>query len=122
MKHVLLLLAATTLSGCATLFGSHTAEFDFTSDPSGAQVLIDGQLAGTTPLEIQLSNHEPLVVTFRKEGYQDITCRLSLKTGAGWVILDVLGGLIPVIVDGVTGKWSQLPDHDCHVALTPETT
>lgn len=114
------LASALAISGCATLFGSHTAEFDFTSEPAGAEVLIDGQPAGHTPLEVKLSNHKSLVVTFRKDGYEDITCRLDTKVGAGWVVLDVLGALVPVVVDGATGNWAQLPDHDCHVTLTPD--
>jgi hypothetical protein len=28
--------------------------------------------------------------------------------GAGWTVLDVLGGLIPLIVDAATCSWNQL--------------
>jgi len=110
-----MLLLATP--GCATLFGTHRASYDFTSVPPGADVYLDGERLGHTPLKMDLSNHKSMVVTFKKDGYRDTTCRLDSKVGGGWVILDVLGGLIPVIVDAATGQWSQLPDHDCHVAL-----
>ncbi len=119
---IVVLSLALLSSGCATIFGSHKAEMDFTSDPGGAEVLIDGQSIGHTPLKVELSNHKPLLVTFRKAGYQDTMCRLDTKVGAGWVVLDVLGGLIPVVVDVATGNWAQLPDHDCHVQLVPADT
>jgi len=40
-----------------------------------------------------------------------------LPVGAGWVILDILGGLIPVIVDAATGDWHYLDQTNVNAAL-----
>ena len=54
---------------------------------------------------------------FRKEGHQDAVCELKASVGAGWVILDILGGLLPVIVDAATGAWKSLDAQTCNVSL-----
>ena len=77
------------------------------SNPTGAEVWIDGARRGTTPFSLDLNNHTSHTVVFRLEGHQEVTCQLTTSVGAGWVILDVLGGLIPVIVDAATGKWNS---------------
>ena len=30
---------------------------------------------------------------------------LTNRIGAGWVVLDILGGVVPVIIDAATGAW-----------------
>ena len=51
------------------------------------------------------------------EGYKSITRNVTNKVGAGWVILDVLGGLVPIIIDAVTGAWYDLSEKNVDVNL-----
>ncbi len=37
--------------------------------------------------------------------------------GAGWIILDILGGLVPIIVDVATGGWYELDNTNVKVVL-----
>ena len=111
----LLLVVAST--GCATLFNASQKSIPMASTPPEAEVWVDGSLRGTTPVSLELNNHTSHVVVFRKEGYQDVTCELDARVGAGWVILDVLGGLVPVIVDAATGSWRSLSRSSCDVTL-----
>lgn len=104
-------------AGCATLFNSGQRAVAFSSNPTEAEVWIDGTRRGTTPISLELNNHRDATVTFRKEGHRDVVCELTAEVGAGWVILDVLGGLIPVIVDAATGKWRSLNSSVCNVNL-----
>ena len=105
------------LSGCATLFGSDTKIISFGSRPEAAEVLIDGASYGTTPVSLELNNHESHVVVFRKAGYRDITCNLDASVETTWVILDVLGGLIPLVVDVATGNWKGIQQESCDVDM-----
>ncbi len=104
-------------TGCATLFNEGTKSVAMSSNPTGAEVWIDGARRGTTPISLDLNNHTSHTVVFRQEGHQEVTCQLTTSVGAGWVILDVLGGLIPVIVDAATGKWNSLDQGVCNVVL-----
>jgi hypothetical protein len=121
IRAVVLAVAAVAATGCASLFGTHQKDFSFVSEPVSAEVFLDGNRLGTTPLKVKLSNHKEYVFTFRKPGYKDVSCTLMKSTGAGWVVLDILGGLIPVIVDAATGNWTQTKGDSCNVTL-PDST
>lgn len=118
----LLALTVTLLfaAGCGTLFNSSTKAVAMSSEPSEAEVYIDGNRMGTTPITLELDNQENHAVVFRKDGYQDVTCDIKTKVGAGYVILDILGGLIPVIIDAATGEWESLDTKTCNVNLPSE--
>ncbi len=113
------MLVALALAGtaCATLFESEVRPVSVLSEPEGAEVLVDGVRMGMTPVVIELLNQRSHVITLRKDGYKDVTCRLYATVAAHWVILDILGGLIPVIVDAATGKWKTLDSDHCGVIL-----
>ena len=117
----LLLCAALpfAVANCATLFGSHTKDLALTTDPAGAEVFVDGNRVGTAPVTFNVDNNKSHIVTFKMDGYHPATCTMQTATGAGWIILDVLGGLIPVIIDAATGDWDQLKGDGCHLVLDP---
>lgn len=108
------LLAAT---GCATLFNADTKPVAMGSNPTGAEVWINNVKRGTTPLSIDLGNHSGHTIIFRMEGHEDAVCELRASVGAGWVILDILGGLIPVVIDAATGARKSLDSQTCNVSL-----
>lgn len=99
---------ALVLPGCATLFGPNLHSLPVSSEPSGAEVYVNGFKMGTTPVELNLKADKSYTIEFRKEGYDTVTRVVNTKVGAGWVVLDVLGGLIPVVVDAATGNWNKL--------------
>ncbi|WP_425155530.1 PEGA domain-containing protein [Candidatus Palauibacter sp.] len=117
MKRLPLLFLVLAVAGCGALFNSKIKTISMTSTPTQAEVWIDGTLRGVTPLSLPLDNQESHTVVFRKEGHQDVICELSSDVGAGWIILDVLGGLLPIIVDAVTGDWSGIGEDACNVGL-----
>jgi hypothetical protein len=108
-------------AGCATLFASKRKTVAFRTEPVGAQVLINGNPVGTTPYQMELQKKKEYIVTFRLEGYREVTCEIGKKVGAGWVVLDVLGGLVPIVIDAITGDWHNLDKDSCDVTLTPGT-
>lgn len=107
-----------SVSACATVLGSKQKDFSFASTPGEADVFIDGNRVGSTPLKMNMSNTKAYDVTFKKAGYKDVTCRLDKGTGGGWVVFDVLTGLVPVVIDAATGNWSQTKGKGCDVQMT----
>ena len=112
-----LMIVVLLLASCATIFKGSTQRVNFGSDPSGAKVYVNGQLMGSTPLELKLQSKQSYSIEFRKEGFQNKTVLIANSVGAGWVILDILLGFIPVIVDAITGDWMYLDQTNVNAAL-----
>lgn len=119
LRPVLTLLLAVELTGCAAILGKKQKDFDLTSTPPGADVYENGNRLGSTPLKVKLSNTQNHTFVFRRQGFQETTCTLNKGTGGGWVLLDVVTGLVPVIIDAATGAWSQTKGHACNGQLEP---
>ena len=117
---VLVLIACAALSNCATVFNDREPLVDIDSQPAGADVYVDGEYLGTTPVQVELSVHREHTIVFRKDGFDDRTFRLSNEVGALWIVLDVVTGLIPLIVDAATGNWLELGDETVDVVLTSD--
>lgn len=115
---IFLLLSFVFLSSnCATLFKGTTDEVNFASDPQAAEVFVNGQSMGQTPIALTLKVNKSYTIEFRKEGYKSQTYTINNTIGAGWVILDVLTGLIGVIVDAATGAWYSLDQENVNAVL-----
>ena len=121
MRALALSVAMLALTGCAAVPGSKQKDFDLQSTPPGADVFLDGNRLGSTPVKVKLSNQAQHTFVFKKEGYKDATCTLAKGTGAGWVIFDVLTGLVPIVIDAATNSWSQTKGSACSGALEPLT-
>lgn len=116
-----LCIATLAVSGCGVLFTSQQSHVPLSSTPTGAQILVDGNHVGQTPMVHEFKNNKDYVITFRMEGHREQSCMLNRSVRAGIVVLDVLGGLVPVIVDAATGSWYKLDKADCTVLLQPDT-
>ena len=117
IKIVACVLISLYLSSCATLFKGTTDEVRFDSVPQRAQVFINGTFMGETPISFKLECKKTYVIEFRKEGYSPRTYNITNHVGAGWIILDVLAGLVGVIVDAATGAWYSLDQKNVDAVL-----
>jgi len=115
----MLIVAVLLAVGCATIFKGASENVDFSSDPSGADVYVNGSLRGKTPINLKLESKKTYTIEFKKDGYEPRTYTLTNHVGAGWIILDILAGLIPVIIDASTGAWYEL-DQDAVNAVLEE--
>jgi hypothetical protein len=102
------------LTNCATIFKGTSQKTYFGSNPSGAEVWIDGKMMGKTPINFKLITKKTYIIDFKYEG-QTKTINLINHVGGGWIILDVLAGLLPVIIDAVTGAWYSLDQKNIRV-------
>jgi hypothetical protein len=118
-KLMLAAMAAVVVGGCGALFNSGPAHVTFSSSPDGAEVLVNGTPRGTTPMVLQMAKNEDYSVVFRKDGYRDVTNVISRRVSPTYVVLDVLGGLLPVIIDAATGSWYVLSTNAVHGSLSP---
>jgi hypothetical protein len=110
---------ASVISGCASVFASKHHDFTFDTQPDAAQVVVDGTPVGNTPVVVNLSNTQAHTVVFRKQGYEEIGCKIQKQTGPGWVVLDILTGLVAVVVDAVTGDWAHNTTYQCVQTMQP---
>ena len=105
---VIILFLTFTLSGCATLLAPSTHPLAIGSNPPAAEVYVNGVKRGTTPVELEFKADQSYTIEFKKEGYETVTHVVHSEVNVGWVVLDVVCGLVPVIVDAATGKWNKL--------------
>ena len=123
MRKFILVLAICLLtlviSSCASIFSGSSDKVTITSEPSNALVAINGYPYGRTPLTVELDKGDSYRVEVSDEGYEPGYAFLSNKLGAGWIVLDVLTGLIPLIVDAVTGSWNSISPDSVHIVLEP---
>ncbi len=99
----LLLSAGLVLGGCATLFSGTEEPIYFDSNPSGARILIDGLVVGTTPatIEVDRPGLEDTDVTVQLPGSEPIRFELDKKFN-NTAILNIL--FWPgFLIDALTG-------------------
>ncbi len=104
-------------SSCATIFKGTSSKVDFDSRPQGAKVYANGNYMGDTPIRLKLESKQTYNIEFRMEGYKTKTFNITNHVGVGWIILDVLAGLVPVIVDAATGAWYELDQKNVNAVL-----
>lgn len=105
------------LSGCATIMTGTFENVEIDSEPSGAAVFVNGDLAGTTPCEVDLDQDTEPYIVLKKTGYADT--RVKLKKGVnGWLVLDVFTGIVPgLIFDAWAGAGKSFNEDDICVPL-----
>ena len=108
MKKVVLMMVVFTafiFTSCAIILSGTSDEINFTSDPRGADIMLDGLKVGKTPATVKIKrpgfgNKE---ITIKLDGYEDRTFMLqkefntmvicNLASWPGWII-DVVTGTI----------------------------
>jgi len=108
---------ALSATGCATLLKGDMERVYFSSNPDSAEVYVNDTYKGTTPLQLNLPSKGIYNIEFRKDGYRSKTVVIDNKIGEGWILLDALTGLVPVLVDAVTGNWIQLSTNNVNAVL-----
>jgi hypothetical protein len=112
-------LALFLLGGCATIIHGTTQDIAITTDPSGAELLVDGSERYRSPAKITLKRKDDHFVEISKEGYHKETVNIkSVVSGA--VAGNILaGGLIGWGVDAASGGQYRLVPENVDMRLRP---
>jgi hypothetical protein len=129
------LLFCILFANCATIFSGSTQMVTLESSPPDAEVYINGNFFGKTPLSTPLPKDASHSVLIRKYGYYDSNLYIGKSVAQFWLILDILGGLpfvffvptptdlnggpqgltvklalglIPLAIDALVGNWKKL--------------
>ncbi len=128
MKHlnkiitICLLISLLSINGCGLILSGNKGDVYINSNPDGAKVYIDGLYFGKTPIALTLKSNKDYLIEFRKDGYEKQTRIVNSSIAGGYIILDVLFGLVPIVIDAATGGWCTLDDDFVIVPLekTPD--
>ena len=104
-------------SGCATFVNDSHDNVAFSSDPDGVTVAIDDVAMGKTPCVIPVKRKGgDKTISFKMYGYKTVQYHLdSHMSGSVWGNI-LLGGVIGLGVDAVTGRGNDFQD-SVHVIL-----
>jgi hypothetical protein len=108
-------------TGCASLIDGRRESVSFSSDPPGAQIIINGKPMGVTPTSIVLERSEygSANVVFKKDGYEDQ--RATIVTSVNnWFWGNILfGGLIGSSTDAATGAMWKFAPNSYYASMPP---
>lgn len=96
----LMILGVLVLSGCGTVFCGQNQTVLIDSDPAGVKIYQNGRLLGETPLTTKLERTKsPLMLSAKKEGYNDQSVMLHSTLGMG----AIFDGVFALFITGTTG-------------------
>ena len=114
---VVLLCFITSISGCATIMHGTKQKVGISSTPSGASVNVDGVSYGKTPVAANLDRNDDHIVVIKMDGYEPYETMLTKKV-SGWVWGNILiGGLIGLAVDALSGGLYKLTPEQVEATL-----
>ncbi len=114
-------VASLIFNGCGALFKGTTQKIQVNSHPQGSMVNVDG-VEYTSPVSIELQRNKSHVVTISKDGYKTEKIAINRTVSGGIVVLDVLGGVVPLIIDAAMGTWYNLEPKTINVTLRSNET
>ncbi|MFT7637545.1 MAG: hypothetical protein ACI9Y8_001322 [Candidatus Omnitrophota bacterium] len=118
--YVLVLISALT-SGCATIVNSPNQDVPISSYPRGARVIVDGGESYITPTILKLKRKQDHSLLFKKSGYDDLVFKIT-RSLSGAVAGNILvGGLIGLGVDAISGAGYKLVPKEVMVTLLPKS-
>jgi hypothetical protein len=108
MRKLVLLALALTASACGTIMHGASQDLGITSAPSGAQIAIDNQSRGVTPMVANLSRKQNHIIHFTMDGYQAVDIAVT-RSVSGWVWGNIVfGGVVGLAVDAISGGLYKL--------------
>lgn len=118
-KLLALFLVFILTTGCATIIKGTTQGVPISSDPSGADIFVDGMLVGTTPTDVELKRKRDHLIVIEKKNYSPKSIAVVKNVGgAVWGNI-IAGGLIGWGVDAASGAQNNLTPKTIFVRLEP---
>lgn len=108
-------------SSCATIISGSKQNVKFESNPTAATIYIDEVEVGTTPFEMKLARIKEHQVLIKLDGYQPYQTSLTKNFNAWYLGNILLGGVIGLIVDPITGAMYNLTPKQINAEMTKGT-
>ncbi|MEW4925490.1 PEGA domain-containing protein [Algibacter sp. 2305UL17-15] len=118
----LLLSSIVLLSSCATIISGSRQTVEITSEPSSAKVYINEIDIGKTPVEKKLKRNQEYQLILKLDGYKPYETKLEKKFNAWYIGNVLIGGLIGLIIDPITGAMFKLNPEEIDGNLKSGTT
>jgi hypothetical protein len=106
-------------SGCATIMHGTTQDIGVTTDPAGAELIVDGEQRYTSPAVIPMKRKDDHRVLITREGYKKEL--VEIKGKLSWAVAGdfLAGGAIGYGIDAATGAQRRLEPEKVEVRLRP---
>lgn len=113
------LILSFSLVGCASIMHGTTQDIGFSSNPTNARVMVDGQPRGNTPVVVKLARKDNHIVRMELEGYQPFEATLTRGT-SGWVWGNIVfGGVVGLAVDAMSGGLYKINESQVAGTMLP---
>ncbi len=108
--------------GCGTIMQGTTQQVGISRSPTNANVTINGQDYGSTPMILDLKRKDSHMVRIQLDGYEPYETNITRKT-SGWVWGNIVfGGLIGLAVDAAAGGMYKLTPEQIEAELRAPLT
>ena len=123
MRLMCVLMLAALSGGCATVTRGTDNTIGFDSRPSQAEVRTSNGLGCVTPCSLVVKRNEEFIATFSKPGYRsqqvEVKTQLAGAGAAGLAGNVLIGGIVGIGVDAVTGAANEHTHNPVSVVLEP---
>lgn len=117
------ILAASSLSACATITRGTKQKYSIVSEPAGADVVLTTGQKCVTPCKLKLKRKNDFTARITKDGFQphEVEVESKFSGGGGAAVAGnvLAGGLIGAVVDGTNGSLNSLFPGSLDVKLVP---
>lgn len=110
------------LSSCATILGGTKKGVRVTGEPANSKVYYNGSYVGDAPVSVKVpksAKQGNSTITIKAENYNPSDVQLTRKWSFGYTILDIVTGVVPLVIDGVTGNIYQPKPNKVKYNLEP---
>jgi len=119
---LLIIVALVISSGCATIIHGTTQDINITTDPSGADLNVDGSERYKSPAKITMKRKHDHVVEVAMDGYQKETLNIKSVVSGAVAGNIIAGGLIGWGIDAASGGQYRLVPENYDLRLRPALT
>lgn len=108
--------SAIVFTGCAGMFSGSTQQLTIKSNVDGATVEMNGRVIGQTPVSTMIEKRKDLLITVKKEGYQEATIPLN-TTFDPMALVGLLSYGLPLTTDMQKGTAYQISPNYYQIEL-----
>ncbi len=106
---------------CTIVHLGGSEDVKVTSEPGGAKVVVDGAERGVTPLEVDLERKQAHTIILSTDGYKESIKQIQRRLSWWLAGNAIVGGLIGLVVDVLSGGGYTLDPSELHVPLESGT-